>query len=57
VAGDDGRLAVIGGDGAVRILAVTRAALHRPVLDVARRRVVVVAGDGELVALEVPGWI
>jgi outer membrane protein assembly factor BamB len=52
VAGEDGRLAVLGARGEKpRYVPVARAALHRPVVDALRGRVVVSAGNGLVAGL------
>jgi outer membrane protein assembly factor BamB len=51
VAGTSGVLAIVGKNGTVRRVPVASAALHRPVLDVARRRVLVAAGSGIVASL------
>jgi outer membrane protein assembly factor BamB len=53
VSTDSGALITIRADGAVRQVAVARAPLKAPVLDVARQRVVVVAGAGTVTALHI----
>ncbi len=46
VASASGALVIVGKGGAVRQIPIATAALHRPVLDLARRRVLVTAGSG-----------
>jgi outer membrane protein assembly factor BamB len=53
VSGDAGELWAVTESGAVARSRIARTSLHRPVLDAARRRVVVAAGSGALTVVEV----
>jgi hypothetical protein len=53
VPGEAGNLALVAPGGAVTRVAVAKSALHSPVHDVARKRLVVASGDGTLASLPV----
>jgi hypothetical protein len=53
IATETGELLFAGPGASVRRVPIARAALHRPVLDLARGRVVVAAGSGTLAAVEI----
>ena len=52
IAAETGELLFVGPGALVRRVAIARAALHRPVLDAARGRVVVAAGSGTVAAVK-----